>query len=1422
MQERYNSLTSLFLDIVHTYPQRPAICDREQAYTYKELYERARQMAFALVNLHGRGGRIVCCSKKDTHSIICFWAILLSGNIPVMVDQEDGMAVNETKIKEVAPEGVVYDPAGVIKGGGALSADTGGSIEGPEICYILLTSGTTGRPKAVQVTHTGVLHYTFSIYERLGKPQRVIAAHVTTFGADLGLTSLLVALVSGGMLRILDKTEATDPATFCGIVRKEKVNFLKITPSHLTSIMSHAAIPCIRQIVLGGEKLSWEAAGTITASGICKELYNHYGPTETTVGATAFRVYTDSPFAANTGSVPIGSALGKGVCFLDLSTDGGADADTGELYIGGPGVSLGYLNNEAETQKRFVTRRIDGEELVCYRTGDICRKAGEGVFEFLYRTDRQVKVKGYRLELGEIELAIAGYPQVESVQAAVAELNGHSVLEAYVKPAGKAILSAGELRSWLNGRLPGYKIPTVFHFYHEAPFNSNGKIDMEALRAACRQISLPETAPAAGPSKEGWKELVEACWRKVLDIPHLSAEDNFFEIGGDSLLAIQLIGRLQRYGYKINITDLHRHPTYGAFLGMAPAGSLKTGRATTLQTTDSLTLSQHLFLQQREYNHDRYCQAILLETDRRLQVREIAIALNYVLDSHLQLTSRFSTSGHDRSYTGDKHTPLSLGTTIIDSRTPAIVRIQQLTRQMLDTISIEKGKLIAAHVFVDPQGRDYLYIACHHLVVDVISWHIFLDELIDVYDQTLRGGSARPTPENAVQEFHRMLAGRQAPPPGPPAPLRELYRLPQAAAHDEGEAPAVVVSLVFPNALSWTPKTDDQPVSHHLNGLLLSAFSSVLLAHYHLSAISVDIEFHGRPQEGDLPDLSRSVAWWSTTRAVNISKEAATPQDCIKTIDQASVIANRLNLYDHDLSGGDRARPDVLFNYLGHFPVAFSNTSIELAPSSFHPGPTRNGAALEEYKLYFTCRLIGDTLIVDIQGKMKGLNQVSLRRLSASFIRQLEHQLVRESPAIEFAQPYVSDSHLPTSGQPLHNVSVNFGAAMKKRTILLTGATGFLGAHLLKELLDERGVDIYCLVRGNDEAHAGRRLYELTDHYFGRLSPEQMQSIHVVRGDMASPSLGLDETTWQLLAQEVDVILHAAADVNLLKEYAELYRTNVDTLTTLLRLAGTDRAKEVHFISTLAVSGYTPDNSHRCFSEDDLSCGQLFLSDYERTKFEAERRMHGFLHAGGAGKIYRVGHIAGDSVTGKFQRNLGDNRIFQIIKGLMIAGMIPDCYNETVAFSYVDKVAKGIARSALGYIGREMTCLHMENPYSVTFHSIAMMLKKIGYQMDVTSIEKFRAVQESTSGHSVTDRKSLHLADLWIRRSMEAPRNVTYVQKRSVDVLARAGIYFPEPTLQWLNHLIRQGIEAGFFPTPAAAWWHRNGDAPIPEKVLYI
>lgn len=1383
-----------------------AIKDSTSALTYRDTFLFARKAA-AILQQNGirSGNRIVCISSKNTESMVCFYAILMCGGIPVMIDREDGVATNREKIKEVKSAGIILDkglemPFDEFPGNSIfyfsdlLSLDRPAPeevllhpVSYPETCYILLTSGTTGKPKAVQLSHENVMHYTYSIYQKLGSPQNVRAAHVSTFAADLGLTNTLVALVAGGMLRIINKTEATDPAVFNTIIEEDAISLLKITPSHLLSLVSNLKNGYkkpIETIVLGGEKLSWETVDTILSLGICDNLFNHYGPTETTIGAIAFRITTSSPHYHQSGSVPLGAPIGQGACFLESPQD-----NIGELYVTGPGVSIGYFENEEENNKKFFLREINGRQTLCYRTGDICRKLDDGNYEFLYRTDRQVKVNGYRVELGEIELAMAAHPDIENVIVSLATKDEHTILNAYIKLLKGSTLTANELKNWLLNKLPRYKVPVGYFFYKKAPYNSNGKIDMNALKKSFEEPGIQKPAAVNEVvDVNSWPSLLESCWKKVLDTHTVNANDNFFETGGDSLLGIQLIGRLQRYGYKVHITDINNNPVFSDFAALNPERiqeQEKEHRHSTGAQKDHFTFSQSLFLQQESFDQDKYCQCILLETGHKVRVREMALAFSYVRDSHLQLTGGFTDDEHEQA-------GAALGTSILHGKNSIVLQIQEICHSLLNEISIENNKLLAAHLFIDPAGKDYLYLACHHLVVDVISWNIIIDELLDYYEQIIKDQLPVVNPENAVKHFYASLPeGEGILPSLEQAALQRLpviHRLPDQRLHTHPLTTTEVCSIRIPEETSaFLKQIDEKKQSTSLSGYLLSLFTNALLEEFSLPAITIDIEFHGRPQHGQLADLSRSVAWWSTTLPVTFDQKHLDPDTCSALIDQKAEAGNLINAYPDAFYNRSTIIPDIRFNYLGRFPDKFENSVISMSPSSFNPGTTRSNKAHQEYKLCFTARFIGASLIIDLQYQQKMLTKSNVDNIVRGFLAKLGQQHA----------PLLLQSGLPSVGQPLY--SIKAGNRTAKRRVFLTGATGFLGIHILNELTRFGEAQVYCLVRGESQQQAESRLQEEFHYYFGTTpAPE----VVVLKGNISSPQLGLSKEDYHTIATSTDLIIHAAADINLLKSYADLEKTNIDPLHEIIRLAKLHRPKELHYVSTLAVSGCARTGSIKQFSEDELEYGQTFVSDYERTKFEAEKLVRkAFNEAHIKGKIYRVGHVAADAVAGRFQKNMADNRIFQIIKGMLLLKKIPRSYVEKVSFSFVDVVARGIVNSAIRMPENNMQCLHIENPQYLSFQQLAEMLTQLGHEVEVVDAAEFNIEVASFEG-SVADKKVISLMDNWIRRSEDFPRRVRYMHGKSLDLIAGYGLYFPKLSLEWFGGLIDEGIRSGYFVIP--------------------
>lgn len=1416
------NLTSLFLSICREFPDRVAIKDSGCSLTYRQTLQFAQQLAASLKEQQvAVGNRVVCIGRKDVETIVSFWGILLGGCIPVMLDEEDGEHVNIAKIKEVEAGALVLDktrqPAVTAAHdipllelsqlcAARLSAavyDTPDVSGFPDLCYILLTSGTTGKPKAVQILHSSVLHYAYAIYQRIGSPDHVVAAHVSTMAADLGLTNLLIALVAGGTLRVINKTEATDPACFNRIMEEEKVSLLKITPSHLISLIGNNIAPYTTPldcIILGGEKLGWDVVDAIVSAKLCTKLFNHYGPTEATVGALAFHIDHDSAITAKTGSVPMGTPLGEGICFLENK-----EGDTGELYIGGPGISVGYLHNEAENERKFLVREFAGRKVRCYRTGDVCRQLSDGNYEFLYRTDRQVKVMGHRIELGEIELAIYARPEVAAVAADTSMHLGHPVIEVYIKLRKDATLDTEELRIWLQERLPKYKVPTVFNFYTVTPYNANGKLDLPALKASFRKDAKARESGGTKLHEISWRGLVSKTWMKVLGSTMVSPADNFFKTGGDSLRAIQFIGRLQRFGYKVSISDINNFPEFGKFLDLAPEKERNYKVSSQpVKKVQQWTISQHRLLEQKGFDIANYCQSILLQATEKISIRELALALKCLLEGHPQLGMYFQEIRGHFSMEKKSTTGIHLQTTVLDSEKPVVVQIQEVAAHLLKEISADR-LLFSVHLFIDNKGNDYIYFLGHHLIIDVVSWHIIIGELFDYYEHFLSGNHPTIVPEDSLGRFFNEIeAGAEESKAllNGSVPQR-IHRLPEQVPETDGQHALEVLCITIPEEISAALRfVDLQGTPSLLSGLLMYSFSSALLDEYSLPALTVDTEYHGRPRYNHLPDLSRSVAWWATTWPVHLEAAKLSVGYCSRLIHEKAAAANNINLLPPLINRKNRERPpDVKFNYLGYFPETFGNGKITLVPACFNPGSPRSMSAQQEYKISFTTRFIGNRMVADMQYDLQWCSGAKASAVAGRFFEILKNALRERNCSFdETVLPFMK-SNMPSVGQPLYQLHSAI-AASKPANIFLTGATGFLGIHLLHQLITQGARIINCLVRSGGRDAAAKRLKHCYEHYFQNVPVNWDKVVRVINGDLSESHFGLCAEDYQLLADETDVILHTGADVNLLRDYALLAQTNITGTRNVIELATAGKGMKIHFVSTLAVSGMPGDSIKRKFSEDDFDYGQIFISNYEKTKFEAEQLIREFINTGGQGRIYRVSHIAADSATGKFQKNVGDNRIFQVLKGMLLLRHIPDTYQEQLSFSYVDIVAQGIAAFCLEKIHADIRCVHMENPQCLPFTAVVQLLRQMGYVIDVVDTSAFKEKINNYEGPAGSKR-DIDLMDTWIQRYLQTPRQIIYNNNRSVDMLATFGIYFPKADLQWFSRMIQKGISAGYFEPPA-------------------
>jgi amino acid adenylation domain-containing protein len=461
------------------------------------------------------------------------------------------------------------------------------AIAPDQLAYIIYTSGSTGAPKGVGVAHRQLAHYRRGVLARLDLHVPAGYAIVSTFAADLGLTAVFAVLWSGGTLHIVDEACARTPDAFARCMRQHAIDCLKIVPAHLNALLESAdpaAVLPRRRLVLGGEALRPELLARIHELAPECQTLNHYGPTETTVGTLTNDLANGVP--TNALTAPLGRPLPQSnVYVLDANGEPAPFGVVGEIYIGGPGVARGYVNQPARTAERFVPHPYSatpGARL--YRTGDRARMHPNGEIEFLGRCDDQVKLRGYRVELGEITAALREHPAVREAITIVRGQEADTRLLAYVEPRAGATPTTQELQQALEQQLPAYMLPDAIVIVERMPLNANGKINRQALPEPQAQADNAQIAYVA--PRTPVEATLADIWAQVLGRERVGVHDNFFDLGGHSLRTMQLVSKASAaLGREVSINQLFAGPTIAA-LAEALAAAAPTVPVETVSLPD--------------------------------------------------------------------------------------------------------------------------------------------------------------------------------------------------------------------------------------------------------------------------------------------------------------------------------------------------------------------------------------------------------------------------------------------------------------------------------------------------------------------------------------------------------------------------------------------------------------------------------------------------------------------------------------------------------------------------------------------------------------------------------------------------------------------------------------------------------------------
>ncbi|MFB2973192.1 amino acid adenylation domain-containing protein [Aerosakkonema sp. BLCC-F183] len=562
----------LFEAQVERTPDAIAVVCQDEKLTYRELNERANQLAHYLQNLGVKPEVLVgICVERSLEMLVGLLGILKAGGAYVPLDPgypkerlafmlEDAQApilLTQQRLLEIIPShsGMVVSLDTNWQDIAQESSDNPVSnVCGENLAYVIYTSGSTGKPKGTLIHHRGLVNYLSWCTKAYSVEQGEGAAVHSSISFDMTITGLFSPLLVGRKVELLpeDKGIVTLATT---LRNKSNFSLIKITPAQL-ELLSHQLLPeevarKTRAFIIGGENLLAESIAFWQENASDTMLINEYGPTETVVGCCIYQAKDKL-----SGSVPIGRPIANTQLYiLDRNLQPVPVGITGELYIGGAGVARGYLHRPELTAERFIANPfIAGERL--YKTGDLARYRADGIIEYFGRIDHQVKIRGFRIELSEIEAVLSQHCKVR--ECAVLAKCDRLIAYAVLHPGETLIIS--ELRTYLAEKLPEYMVPSALVTLDEMPLTVNGKVDRQALPAP--ESLRPELEVAYVSPQTELEQIIATIWQEVLRLEKVGIYDNFFDLGGHSLLIVKVHSRLQaKLEKNISMVEMFKYPT---------------------------------------------------------------------------------------------------------------------------------------------------------------------------------------------------------------------------------------------------------------------------------------------------------------------------------------------------------------------------------------------------------------------------------------------------------------------------------------------------------------------------------------------------------------------------------------------------------------------------------------------------------------------------------------------------------------------------------------------------------------------------------------------------------------------------------------------------------------------------------------------
>ncbi|ETZ51032.1 non-ribosomal peptide synthetase [Mycobacterium avium] len=960
------SIPALFAAQVARAADAVAITCGERSFTYREVEESANRLAHLLSGQGaGPGQRVAVVIPRSAEAVVAIFAVLKTGAAYVPIDPGVPAARLQFVLADSAPVAAVTtaEVRDRLDGftGQIIDFDDPAVAEQPatglpvpaadNIAYIIYTSGTTGIPKGVAIPHRNVTLLLETLDAQLGLGQVWTQCHSLAF--DFSVWEIFGALLHGGRLVIVPDDIVRSPEDLHALLVREQVSVLSQTPSAFYALQSADALAPelgqqlkLQTVVFGGEALQPHRLATwLHRHPGLPRMINMYGITETTVHAS-FREIVDADVDSSVS--PIGVPLANLAFFvLDGWLRPVPVGVVGELYVAGGGLATGYVGRPGLSATRFVACPFGGPGARMYRTGDLVRWGADGQLQYMGRADAQVKIRGYRIELGEIQAALAGLDGVEHAAVIAREDRpGDKRLVGYI--TGTA--DPAEVRAQLGERLPGYMVPSAVVVLDALPLTVNGKLDTRALPAPEYSDVDRYRAPVTAI-----EEILADIYAQVLGVERVGVDDSFFDLGGDSILSMQVVARARAAGVICRPRDVFTEQTVAR---LARVATVATGDDDVVDEGTGRVVATPImrWLQNMDGPVEQFNQTMVLAAPAGVTPDDVAAVLQALLDRHAMLRLRVEDDGAggwslEVPEAGSVQAADCLET--VDALSPAAL-VDARSR-----LNLADGILVRA---VWASETSQLALIIHHLAVDGVSWRTLIEDLNIAWAQHHSGQPvALPTGGMSFARWSALL--------------EDHARRPEVVERAEDWRQVAAVPAVLPGAqpgdtyatagqLSASLDVEttrlllgEVPAAFHagVQDILLIAFGLAWTQFIGTGApIGIDVEGHGRSEElGPQVDLSRTVGWFTAKYPVAlrlgglswgqvVGGDEALGAVVKEAKEQLRALPDGLTYgllrYLNPQAGLDVSDPAIAFNYLGRLGGGAAELSPELwrlSPDSF-------------------------------------------------------------------------------------------------------------------------------------------------------------------------------------------------------------------------------------------------------------------------------------------------------------------------------------------------------------------------------------------------------------------------------------------------------------------------------------------------------